>query len=30
MWTGPNPYVKLEPWDRVAHILHIPEAGPWR
>ena len=29
-WTGPNPYVKLEPWDRVAHILHIPEAAPWR
>jgi starch synthase (maltosyl-transferring) len=28
-WTGPNPYVKLEPWDRVAHILHIPEAAPW-
>jgi starch synthase (maltosyl-transferring) len=29
-WTGSNPYVKLEPWDRVAHILHIREAAPWR
>jgi starch synthase (maltosyl-transferring) len=29
-WTGPNPYVKLEPWVRVAHLLHIPEAAPWR
>ncbi len=26
-WSGPNPYVKLEPWDRVAHILHLPEAS---
>jgi starch synthase (maltosyl-transferring) len=29
-WTGPNPYVKLEPWHRVAHILHLPEAAPWQ
>jgi starch synthase (maltosyl-transferring) len=29
-WTGPNPYVKLAPRDRVAHILHLPEAAPWR
>jgi starch synthase (maltosyl-transferring) len=25
-WVGPNPYVKLEPWTRVAHILHFPGA----
>jgi starch synthase (maltosyl-transferring) len=25
-WFGPNPYVKLEPWARVAHVLHLPEA----
>jgi starch synthase (maltosyl-transferring) len=28
VWTGPNPYVKLEPWARVAHVLHLPEALP--
>jgi starch synthase (maltosyl-transferring) len=27
-WVGPNPYVKLEPWARVAHILHLPGAAP--
>jgi starch synthase (maltosyl-transferring) len=27
-WVGPNPYVKLEPWSRVAHILHLPGAAP--
>jgi starch synthase (maltosyl-transferring) len=27
-WYGPNPYVKLEPWARVAHVLHLPEAHP--
>jgi starch synthase (maltosyl-transferring) len=27
-WLGPNPYVKLEPWARVAHILHLPGAAP--
>lgn len=26
-WAGPNPYVLLEPWMRVAHILHLPEAS---
>ncbi|MGH9123349.1 MAG: alpha-1,4-glucan--maltose-1-phosphate maltosyltransferase [Acidimicrobiales bacterium] len=26
-WSGPNPYVLLEPWARVAHILHFP--GAW-
>jgi starch synthase (maltosyl-transferring) len=25
-WVGPNPYVRLEPWARVAHVLHLPEA----
>jgi starch synthase (maltosyl-transferring) len=23
-WWGPNPYVKLEPWARVAHVLSVP------
>jgi starch synthase (maltosyl-transferring) len=27
-WVGAHPYVKLEPWDRVAHIFHIPGARP--
>jgi starch synthase (maltosyl-transferring) len=27
-WVGRNPYVKLEPWTRVAHILHLPGAAP--
>jgi starch synthase (maltosyl-transferring) len=26
-WTGSHPYVLLEPWNRVAHILHLPEAS---
>jgi starch synthase (maltosyl-transferring) len=26
-WTGSDPYVLLEPWIRVAHILHLPEAS---
>ncbi len=25
-WLGPNPYVRLEPWARVAHVLWFPEA----
>jgi starch synthase (maltosyl-transferring) len=25
-WRGPNPYVLLEPWARVAHIIHLPDA----
>jgi starch synthase (maltosyl-transferring) len=31
-WWGPNPYVKLEPWTRVAHVLSLPDAtgGPPR
>jgi starch synthase (maltosyl-transferring) len=27
-WLGPNPYVRLEPWERVAHVLYLPEASP--
>ncbi|MDQ6616173.1 MAG: alpha-1,4-glucan--maltose-1-phosphate maltosyltransferase [Actinomycetota bacterium] len=27
-WFGPNPYVRLEPWGRVAHLLHLPDARP--
>ena len=27
-WAGPNPYVRFEPWGRVAHILHLPSARP--
>ncbi|HLY84078.1 MAG TPA: alpha-1,4-glucan--maltose-1-phosphate maltosyltransferase, partial [Acidimicrobiales bacterium] len=27
-WSGPNPYVKLEPPGRVAHILSLPGALP--
>ncbi len=27
-WSGPNPYVRLEPWWRVAHVIHLPEARP--
>jgi len=26
-WRGPNPYVLLEPWARVAHIIHLPDAA---
>ncbi|MGH9058400.1 MAG: alpha-amylase family glycosyl hydrolase, partial [Acidimicrobiales bacterium] len=22
-WTGPNPYVRLDPWDEPAHVLHL-------
>ncbi len=25
-WFGPNPYVRLQPWTRVAHVLWFPEA----
>jgi starch synthase (maltosyl-transferring) len=27
-WVGARPYIKLEPWVRVAHILHLPDARP--
>jgi starch synthase (maltosyl-transferring) len=27
-WFGADPYVKLEPWARVAHIIHLPDAAP--
>jgi len=27
-WSGPNPYVKLEPWVRVAHVLQVTPGGP--
>jgi starch synthase (maltosyl-transferring) len=27
-WWGPNPYVRLEPWTRVAHVLAVPSASP--
>jgi starch synthase (maltosyl-transferring) len=27
-WWGPNPYVRLEPWDRVAHLLAVPSRRP--
>jgi starch synthase (maltosyl-transferring) len=23
-WWGPNPYVRFEPWVRVAHVLAVP------
>jgi starch synthase (maltosyl-transferring) len=26
-WLGPNPFVLLEPWARVAHVLHLPDAA---
>jgi starch synthase (maltosyl-transferring) len=29
-WHGPSPYIRLEPWVRVAHVLHLPAAGPER
>jgi starch synthase (maltosyl-transferring) len=25
-WFGPNPYVRLEPWTRAAHVFWFPEA----
>ncbi len=25
-WVGAHPYVRLEPWARVAHIFHLPDA----
>ena len=28
LWAGPNPFVLLEPWAKVAHILHLPDASP--
>jgi len=24
-WFGPNPYVRLEPWARVAHVFWFPQ-----
>jgi starch synthase (maltosyl-transferring) len=27
-WHGPSPYIRLEPWVRVAHVLHLPAACP--
>ncbi|HSS11878.1 MAG TPA: alpha-1,4-glucan--maltose-1-phosphate maltosyltransferase, partial [Acidimicrobiales bacterium] len=27
-WLGPNPYVRLEPSERVAHVLYLPGASP--
>ncbi len=27
-WSGRHPWVRLEPWARVAHILHLPTARP--
>jgi starch synthase (maltosyl-transferring) len=27
-WWGPNPYVRLEPWERVAHMLTVPARRP--
>jgi starch synthase (maltosyl-transferring) len=27
-WQGPSPYIRLEPWIRVAHVLHLPAADP--
>ncbi len=27
-WVGAHPYVRLEPWARVAHIFHLPDARP--
>jgi starch synthase (maltosyl-transferring) len=28
VWSGNHPYVMLEPWARVAHIFHLPDACP--
>ena len=28
LWSGASPFVLLEPWSRVAHILHLPDARP--
>jgi starch synthase (maltosyl-transferring) len=27
-WVGNHPFVRLEPWVRVAHVLHLPDARP--
>jgi starch synthase (maltosyl-transferring) len=27
-WWGPNPYVRLPPWERVAHVLTVPARQP--
>ena len=27
-WWGPNPYVRLEPWVRVAHVFSVPSRRP--
>ena len=26
-WQGPNPWVRLDPWDEVAHVLHLRGLG---
>ena len=28
LWLGSHPFVLLEPWVRVAHVLHLPDASP--
>ncbi|HEX3539709.1 MAG TPA: maltotransferase domain-containing protein [Acidimicrobiales bacterium] len=28
LWFGSHPFVLLEPWVRVAHVLHLPDASP--